>query len=239
MINADLNLPDLARNFAKHKNLVIDNFLTPDYAEELYEFFNNSMPSHWWSTSYRHMEPEKGYSGKMNSLRLFPKNEKQIELEKQKANYSLMTKNYFTYIFDRTFDDHKKMCPCIECKFRKFLISDANLEFISSVSGEQLTKTNEVFASRYTEGQFLSPHHDLNKGKIGFILNLTKDWRPYYGGLLHILEDDYITIKKVILPSFNRLTIFHIPSQHGIPHFVSHVNPGVKVNRISYTGWFS
>lgn len=237
MINADLNLPDLARNFSKHKNLVIDNFLSPDYAEELYSWFNNRMPEHWWFASYRATASGEDYKD-TKFINHSPQNKEIIEFEKEKAHYSL-NEGHFAYIFDRTLDDHGEVCECVECKLREFLVNDNVLSFLSDVTNEKLTNTNEFFASRYTQGQFLGPHHDLNKGKIGFILNLTKDWRPHYGGLLHILEEDYITIKKVIMPSFNRLTIFHIPSQHGIPHFVSQVSSGVKVNRISYTGWFS
>ena len=70
-------------------------------------------------------------------------------------------------------------------------------------------------------------------------INLTKDWKPEYGGLLHFMEKDYKTVTKVILPEFNKLTLFHIPKDGGIPHYVSPVNPGVQLNRISFTGWLS
>ena len=104
---------------------------------------------------------------------------------------------------------------------------------------KHLTKKRELFCSKYSSGQFLGPHHDLNKGKVGFVLNLTKDWKPEYGGLLHFLTDDYKHVTKVVLPEFNKLTLFEVPDKVGIPHYVSHVGPGVKLNRISYTGWFS
>tara|TARA_Y100001963_G_scaffold140929_1_gene208558 strand:+ start:590 stop:1303 length:714 start_codon:yes stop_codon:yes gene_type:complete len=236
MINAELNIPNLAREFAANKSLVIDNYLNAEYAENLYNWFNYSMPENWWFASYRATASGKGYED-TKFINHSHDNKQLIEFEKEKANYSL-SKGHFAYMFDRTLDDHGDSCVCIECKWREFLSSEANLSFLSAVTNEELTKTNEFFASRYTSGQFLGPHHDLNKGKIGFILNLTKDWRPQYGGMLHILDEDYKQVKKVILPTFNRLTIFDIPSQYGIPHMVSHVNPAVKVNRVSYTGWF-
>jgi SM-20-related protein len=237
MLNPDLDIDGLTSEFGASNSLVIDNYLKPDYAELLQNWLDEKMPEHWWFASYRATASGKGYEG-TKFINHSSQNKESIDFEKEKANYSL-SKGHFAYMFDRTLDDHGKTCSCIECEFRKFLASDAHLLFLSTITNEWLTRTDEFFASRYTAGQFLGPHHDLNKGKIGFILNLTKDWRPEHGGLLHMLDKDYMTVEKTILPVFNRLTIFHIPSQHGIPHFVSHVNPAVKVNRISYTGWFS
>ena len=78
----------------------------------------------------------------------------------------------------------------------------------------------------------------MNKGKVGFVYSLTKDWRPQWGGNLYILEDDYTTIKKTVLSTYNRLVMFDIPSQNGIPHFVSHVVNQVPHSRTSIAGWF-
>jgi hypothetical protein len=46
------------------------------------------------------------------------------------------------------------------------------------------------------------------------------------------------TITGSQVPTFNSLTLFHLPDQNGKWHYVSHINPGVKSNRIAYTGWF-
>lgn len=236
MINDSLDASDLARSFAANQFLTIDNYLNNDYAQELYDFFSKEMPEHWWSTSYRGPEGGEGYK-KTKMIQKIPKNEEFIDFELRKC-YHALENNIFSYMFDRS-TGHKGTCPCKECSFRKFLAGIPNLDFLSAVTNLNLTKTNELFASRYTAGQFLGPHHDKNKGKIGFILNLTHNWRPEYGGLLHILEKDYMTIKKVILPTFNRVTIFSIPERAGIPHFVSSICPNISKKRISYTGWFN
>ena len=41
------------------------------------------------------------------------------------------------------------------------------------------------------------------------------------------------------VPTFNTLTLFHIPEGKGKWHYVSHVNPGVTSNRIAYSGWYT
>jgi Rps23 Pro-64 3,4-dihydroxylase Tpa1-like proline 4-hydroxylase len=96
-----------------------------------------------------------------------------------------------------------------------------------------------MFGSKYSEGCFLSPHHDVNLGSIGFVLQLTKDWKPQCGGVLHFLNDDLTKIDISETPTFNTLTLFHLPEGEGKWHYVSHVNPGVKSNRIAYSGWYN
>ena len=61
MLNIDLNAPDLAEEFAANKSLVIDNYLDPEYIEVLSNWFNNSMPEHWWFASYRATASGEGY----------------------------------------------------------------------------------------------------------------------------------------------------------------------------------
>ena len=95
-----------------------------------------------------------------------------------------------------------------------------------------------MFSSRFLSNFFLSPHGDKGKGKIGFVYSLSKSWRPEWGGNLHFMEDDYKTVTRTIVPIFNRLTLFDIPSRDGVPHYVSHVVPDVRVKRLSITGWF-
>tara|TARA_B100000459_G_scaffold143609_1_gene105406 strand:- start:436 stop:1158 length:723 start_codon:yes stop_codon:yes gene_type:complete len=240
MINYKHSADELASIFAANKSLVIDDFLEPTLADSLYNWFNAEIPPEWWFASFKNPgfeeKQEKNYKD-VKYLQRTEQNKELIDFELKKCNYSL-SKGHFSYMFDRT-TAHKPTCPCPECNFVKNLNSTTVLDFLSAITGEQLTHTNETFASKFMSGEFLGPHHDLNKGKIGFILNLTKDWRPEYGGLLHFLTDDYKQVTKVVLPEFNKLTLFSIPKKGGIPHYVSHVNPGVELNRISYTGWFS
>ena len=118
------------------------------------------------------------------------------------------------------------------------ITKDTSSIFKKIGSSINVDKTNEVFASRFMPGHFLSPHHDEGKGKIGFVYSLSKFWRPEWGGALHFMRDDYKTVTRIISPVYNRLTLFDIPSRNGIPHFVSHVVPGANVKRLSVTGWF-
>ena len=234
-LNSNIDIEKAQKAFKQNKNIVIEDFLSEDSAEVLYNFFVEKMPEHWWSTSFK-ASNSKEYE-KTNSIRRLDKNIKKIN-SKYPALYKALSKGAFSYIFDRT-TEHIKGCSCLKCKYDNFISSPEMLELFRNITAQKCTKRGEFFASRFTTGQFLGPHHDINKGKLGMVYSLAKDWKPEYGGNLYILEKDYKTVKKVILSTFNRLALFSIPEQNGIPHFVSQVAPKVNQHRISITGWIS
>ena len=234
MINNSLDIRQLSVDFTHNKSVQVFDFLKDSEADKLYNWFNFDIPEDWWFTSI-HNPNEEGYDG-ANNIQRKPGSEKLIEEKISEANEAFLNGN-FSYVFDRSMP-HAATCTCRECQFLNWLGSDFMLFFIRSITGVEVSRTNEVFASRFTSNQFLSPHHDEGKGKIGFVYTLTKNWRPEWGGNLHFMEDDYSTVIKTIVPVFNRLTIFDIPSKNGVPHYVSHILPTVKSNRISITGWF-
>ena len=162
--------------------------------------------------------------------------------EKIQANINKATKafkqNKFSFSFYRTLNNHPSKCICIEC-YTKYIFKNINIiQKIRSITNMDITTAHDIFISKYSYGNFLSVHSDKNNGRIAFILNLSKDWKPQYGGLLHILDDNRIDVIKTITPRFNTLTLFYIPENKGIPHFVSHIN--IKhSNRYAITGWFS
>jgi len=239
-MNIGVNNPeDYRKEFEETGSVVIRDFLTPDLAESLYTFFNVEMPEEWWSTATYMPGSEVSY------IRNLKENQELIQSLKESANKSFYENSLspdfiggLTYHFYRTLNDHHENCWCKECNFRSWLLSDEMLTFMERVSGDRYTRTFTTFASRYSEGCFLSPHTDQSNGDIGFVLQLTKDWKPQWGGNLHFMDDSGFVIEKSEVPTFNSLTLFRLPDQVGKWHYVSHVNPGVKHHRIAYTGWF-
>lgn len=237
-INPNLNVEELQKDFKENRSIQIFDFLTQESAETIYNFLNSDMPEDWWYTSIlANSSGEKGYKVRPVHFRRKPENLQKIEDLQRGANQSFV-KGSFCYSFDRTTGDHSEGCGCKECGFRKFLGSEETVKFLSLITGMNIEETGEVFASRYRSGQFLSPHHDQKKGQVGFVYNITKNWKPQYGGALHFMSDDYNTVTKVVFPTFNRVTIFDIVTRDGVPHFVSHVAPGIRQKRISFAGWF-
>jgi Rps23 Pro-64 3,4-dihydroxylase Tpa1-like proline 4-hydroxylase len=213
------------------------DFLENDEAEKLFDHMDNVMPEDWWFFSSFVNKSGQGYSSKPENIRRFDNETPEIQKKLTYAQ-SGFDNGHFSYAFDRTINNHHSDCPCVECQFKAYLRSDELLDFVRVITGIDVSTPQEVFMSRFLGGHFLSPHHDINKGKIGFVLSLSKGWRPELGGNLHFMDEDYVTVQKVIPPRFNRLTLFDITSRNGIPHFVSHVVPTTTKKRYSITGWF-
>ncbi len=89
--------------------------------------------------------------------------------------------------------------------------------------------------TRFKAGHFLNKHNDdvANKNRFAaFVINLTSEWRPDWGGALHILGEQG-ELKQSFLPTFNEINIFKIP----VDHYVGFVSPFADGHRLSITGW--
>ena len=105
----------------------------------------------------------------------------------------------------------------------------------------KITSSNDITGAepqytRYTPGHFLTRHRDVVPGKgrrIAFVLGMTKDWHPDWGGLLQFYEENG-TPRDAWTPRFNVLSIFDVSHIHA----VTYVAPFAMVPRLSLTGWF-
>jgi len=234
IINPNLDVEQLNKTFKEKGYVVVNDYLKTDVAEELYQFFAYDMPPEWWSVATFPSIDGDGVTYNRNQ----EENADDI-IEARLFAEQAFGKNRFSYAFHRTLNDHYDDCACTECEAREFLNSNESFDFISSVTDLKITGANELFAACYVPGDFLSPHQDSPNGIIGFVYQLTKEWRPEYGGLLHFLNDDGDVIENIEVPTFNTLTMFLLPKDKGKLHYVSHVNPGTPEIRLSLTGWYS
>lgn len=199
--------------------IITKNFLDPAMAEDLYDNLM-TCPSDWWSK----FNVIKGASPVLGSYTLADRN--------QDWDCSLtnsLRDGFFTYSFTRS-TNHIIGCQCFMCNFRQYVsfVFKDHIEKNTNLINLQL---DEMFFSVYEPGDFLSTHHDKNKGDVAFVLNLTKNWRPEYGGMLHC-NGEYT------VPEFNSLIFFEIPENEGIEHFVSEVSRRAPSPRIALSGWF-
>lgn len=211
-------------------NIKIFNDILPEY-QALYleqEIYNT--PEHWWQYALRFSNnSEPCYVG--NSL---------AERQKTKHMFSQVEEslctNLYAYRWKRSMP-HVEGCSCYECTFKQdFLLSEEFLSFI--VENSELTDPFlfESFVSVYDRGDFLSSHKDQNRG-VAFIFNLTRHWRPEYGGMLHVLEKD--GTYKAIVPEFNSLVLIDLNEGEGHYHFVSEVSAYAPHPRIAISGWYN
>jgi Rps23 Pro-64 3,4-dihydroxylase Tpa1-like proline 4-hydroxylase len=120
--------------------------------------------------------------------------------------------------------------------FYRWINSEAILSWVRSISGINNISAAKVQATRFMPGQFLTRHQDIVNNedrKIAFVLNLSPEWHPDWGGLLQFFEIDGTTTESWA-PEFNTLNLFDVKHIHS----VTYVTPFTKQPRYSISGWF-
>lgn len=226
----------ILNEFTENRFVEVMGFLESETALKYQNFYYNEMPEDWFVLStYPNFR-----EGENNALMI-----KSWEKELKAQAFPIAEKTFnngdFAYHFHRTINDHSDKCYCTECEIREFFVSNEMLDFLCEATGKHITKESGHFTSWYKKGDFLSCHHDEGNGSIAVILDFAKNWNPVFGGNLHLLEEDWVETKKVIVPKLNNLKIFDIPeNRNGVPHFVSTVvaNDIPQRKRIAFGGWY-
>lgn len=226
VINKIENMEELKEIFKQKERLRISNFLKMQFAE--FAFKQAFSEKNWILATgidkVKYEKPDNIQNQKINALQI-------------KNVNNAFVKDQFSYIFHRAMNS--KNMSYLEFTLRKYLNSEIFINKLNEITGLGLSQLTTLFMSKYSSGNFLSPHSDKGNGRLAFVINLTKYWRPQYGGNLHFLNDDRTEIIDTYVPQFNTFVIFHVPEEKGIPHYVSHVTPNLKLSRFAVTGWFN
>lgn len=131
--------------------------------------------------------------------------------------------------------DEATAAPPLLADFVRFMSSPEVVAFMRTLTGAQDIAFADAHASRYHPGHFLSTHDDRMETmgrRAAYVLNLTPEWRPDWGGLL-LFHDAQGNIIRGFTPGFNILNIFRVPQAHA----VSWVTPLAAAPRYAVTGW--
>tara|TARA_R110000737_G_scaffold165786_1_gene193116 strand:- start:456 stop:1148 length:693 start_codon:yes stop_codon:yes gene_type:complete len=118
----------------------------------------------------------------------------------------------------------------------ELLNTDNTLNLIREITSMPALAYADGQATRYRRGDFLTRHIDNIPGetrKIAYVLGLTENWHPDWGGLLQFFEKDG-TPTRSWSPAFNSLTLFNVDQVHS----VTSIAQFALKNRYSITGWF-
>lgn len=116
-----------------------------------------------------------------------------------------------------------------------FYNDPAWLDFMRTMTGVTEITHGDTLCSNYSAGHFLTVHDDKHEHRdrvAAYVLSLTRDWQPDWGGHLAFLDDDG-NIEQAFMPAFNTLNIFLVPQNHS----VQQVATFAKGSRLSLTGW--
>jgi len=118
----------------------------------------------------------------------------------------------------------------------KLINSEHILNLIGEITSQPELQYADGQATRYRRGDFLTRHNDSAPGetrRIAYVLGLTQDWHPDWGGLLQFFEQDG-TPTTSWSPAINSLTLFNVDKIHS----VTSIAPFALKSRYSVTGWF-
>ena len=224
----DKNIIDNKDNIIKYNKIyneksiiTIPSFISANILDEIKKDIENYK---WWS--YAILSKNTNYK---------PIYSEKISIENIEDCNNTLLSNNFAYRFKRCFGNHYKTCVCISCKMRDTVSSFHVTDFLCKIVGCRNMIPGEIFLSNYGKDDFLSIHHDINKGDISVTFSLTYDWNPTYGGILHFLDDNK-NIHNSIIPELGSVNIFKLDPKKGLNHFVSMVN--VDKNRYTLTAWY-
>lgn len=119
-------------------------------------------------------------------------------------------------------------------ELKTYLRSDACLDWVTLMSGLSCFDV-EGSAASMGPGDHLGRHNDDVGGfarVIAFVLYLTRDWQPSWGGDL-VFEPT----GQAIEPSFNKLIMFRV--NRDSYHHVNMIDAAATARRLTIVGWFN
>ena len=229
----DINYEIIHNIYETKGYITVKNFLSKDYAEEFYDFLINLDPTWWYHSSI------------VNNDRVDIRNladittQQKIKSRREDALKSFSEAKNFSYSFYRTVNNHYETCECFLCKFTEKIIKNkVFLSFIEKVTGESNLKLETFFFTEYKSGDFLYPHTDSPNGKVAIVLHMTKNWKPWFGGNLCMLDKTHSKVRETLVPQFNSMTVMKIVEKIN-PHFVEYIPQNVKEHRFAMVCWFN
>ena len=234
-MNSDLLIigQDIKETYQTKGYVTIKTFLKEDFAEEFHKFLINMNPTWWYHSSI--VDDDKIEIRNTQNK----ETQKKIESRRQAALKSFAEAKIFSYSFYRTINNHYDSCKCFLCKFDENIINSKKFKsLIEEISGEKNLTLGTYFYTEYKSGDFLYPHTDSPNGKVAIVLHMTKNWSPWFGGNLCILDDTYKKIRETLIPRFNHMTVMKIAGKIN-PHFVEYIPQNVREHRFAMVCWFN
>ncbi|HET6564114.1 MAG TPA: 2OG-Fe(II) oxygenase family protein [Xanthomonadales bacterium] len=231
MLNPQLDLARLAGEFAAEGVLQIHQALRSEVAELLYDCVSTQVP---WSLAYRDQSgPRKLWSEELAALDTNGRealDEMIYGIARQQFQF-----RYDSFMMVTAYKE-KRNPELVLHRVIEQINSPEWIEAFRRITGFSQIRRADAQATRYVAGHFLRRHNDLNEddGRLcAYVINLSREWQADWGGLLQILDANG-QVTRTLMPSFNSISLFRVPTEH----CVSPVAPFANGARYAITGWF-
>lgn len=225
-LNPDLDASALAPVFASARRIQIRNFLSQASADALLAELEGSRE---WRLAVNRGDQIIEYRDEAYAALS----------DEQRAKLTKAVELGGRYGFQFRYDSIRLSDPASSAtalaRFRTFLSSPELIAFMRRLTGAGDIDFADAHASRYRAGHFLTGHDDhvdTMHRRAAYVMNLTREWLPDWGGLL-LFHDDQGNIARGYTPRFNTLNLFSVPQRHS----VSWVTPLAGQPRFAVTGW--
>lgn len=226
-INPTLDLVALKARFARDRRVLIRDFFVADVADAL----ARAVEAVDWSLSYRDRNGDRRLTGEqlrgLDASQRAHLGEGILEVARHEFQFSFFTESLADAM-------HRGEATLL-ARFIRWMADEAFLSVMRDLTG--VNEVNRVYAqaTMYAPGSFLLAHDDhvdVEDRRIAYVINLTRRWRPDWGGLLNF-SDREGSVTDSFFPHFNSLSLFAVPQTH----FVSYVPPFAQGERNAITGW--
>jgi Rps23 Pro-64 3,4-dihydroxylase Tpa1-like proline 4-hydroxylase len=229
MFNLGVFDPDVQQaykdHFADKGYLTLDNILTQEYINQLYETvptlnydFRGGVGD--WYEEVPYTKPALG------------------ELLKQKVQHSMFNDDFsFFHRIAKVRRDSKYTNKHTEEFAQEINLGKVFKEWVESITGFDNLYTAYPTFSFYKYDNWITSHYDPTR-KVAYLFYLTKEWKAEYGGQL-CLQDEQGKVHTTILPIGNRLVLLDVSKPSFNKHFVSPVSFVAPEPRFSLVGWYS
>jgi Rps23 Pro-64 3,4-dihydroxylase Tpa1-like proline 4-hydroxylase len=225
--NPSINIDSVRAQLATRGRVLVRDFFDAHVADALFEALNGID----WDLSYRDAKGDALLSGaRLRSMD-----------EGERAALSRTVHEIAAQRFQFSFMSHSLVQAALAGRtdlLARFIRWMADEEFMSRMRGMTgIDGLNRLYAqaTMYVRGSFLRAHDDhvaIEDRKVAYVINLTRDWRADWGGLLHFCDERFDVVETFV-PHFNSMSLFTVPQNH----FVSYVAPFAQAQRCAITGW--
>ncbi|MBT0586311.1 2OG-Fe(II) oxygenase [Alteromonas oceanisediminis] len=224
-INPNLDLNVIKQHYAEDDRTRIPNILPDETAQEVFSALNKSD-----AFDYAYVKDGRpALLSPSETAAMSP--EAQHEMRKKIVQ---LGSQGVGYLYGRHLIDEQS--EALFQAVKAWLNSAETLNMIRQVTGKDDIALASAQATKYMPGHFLTRHqdvHDTEKRRLAYVLNLSPNWHPDWGGLLQFFENDG-TPRDAWSPLFNSLSLFDVRHIHS----VTYVTPMALTPRVSITGWF-